>query len=197
MALRTIQPMALTLGERAVRPLTADEVMRMVDAGILAEDERVELLHGALTAVSQQTPAHATAVTRLVRWLDPTANAGRFEVRVQLPLVVADPTSLPEPDIAVVEPGDYTQRHPSAALLVIEVAVSSLATDTRIKPALYAAAGVPELWVLDIPGRRLLAWSDPGAEGYASERCLGETDVVRPRHVDAPPLALAELLAGL
>jgi len=197
MGVRTIQGMALTVGDREIRPLTADEVMRMVEAGILEDGERVELLHGALTRMTGQSPGHVEVVTKLLRWLDPTGNAARFVVRAQHPLVVADETSLPEPDIAVVEPGDYARRHPSSALLVIEVAVSSLRTDTKIKPALYAATGVPELWVMDVDGRHVRIFSEPGPDGYAAERVAGPDERLRPRAVDVAPLDLAALFAGL
>lgn len=189
--------MALTVGDREVRPLTAEEVLRMVEAGILSEDEPVELLHGALTAVSPKSPAHETVKTRLQIWLLPGVAEGRYLARVEAPLVVPDRTSLPEPDLAVVAVGDYTRRHPTSALLVIEVAVSSLQTDTRLKPALYAAARVPELWVVDVPGRRLHVLTDPRPDAYAVTTILEAGATVSPGHVTATPLALAELFAGL
>jgi Uma2 family endonuclease len=189
--------MALSVGDREVRPLTAAEVLRMVELGILSEDERVELLHGVLTAVSPKSPAHATIVTRLVRWLDPVRNAERFEVRSEQPLLVPDTTSLPEPDIAVLVPGDYATRHPAGALLVVEVAVSSTRTDTTIKPPLYAAAKVPELWVLDVPMRRLLVFADPRGDAYTARTTISGDEAVRPSHVEVAPLDLAELLARL
>ena len=189
--------MPLTLGDREVRPLTADEVLRMVEAGILAEDEPVELLHGVLTAVSPKSPAHGVVMVRLGRWLAPLTVAGKHDVRTEHPLIVPDRTSLPEPDIAVVERDDRTIAHPHTALLVIEVAVSSPRTDTTIKPALYAAAGVPELWVVDVAGRCVRVFAEPGADGYAAERVAGEGDVLAPSRIDATPLAVAELLAGM
>jgi Uma2 family endonuclease len=189
--------MAFTLGERAVRPLTADEVLRMVDAGILSEDEPVELLHGVLTTVSPKSPEHEAVKSRLISWLWPGVMRRRYLVRIEAPIAVRDRTSLPEPDVAVVEPQDYTSRHPETAVLVVEVAVSSVRTDTRIKPALYAAAGVPELWVVDVPALRVRILRDPRAGGYAVEQTAGAGDLLEPTHVDAPPLAVAELLAGL
>jgi Uma2 family endonuclease len=187
--------MALTVGDRTVRPLTADEVMRMVEAGILAEDEPVELLHGVLTEVSAKTPEHEELKMRLVRWLDSTAEGHR--IRIEGALAVPDRTSLPEPDIAVVEPGSYLAAHPASALLVVEVAVSSLGTDTRIKPALYAAAGVPELWVVDVAARRLIVLRDPGPAGYAHETILGASDRAEPLRLALAPLELADLFRGL
>jgi hypothetical protein len=109
--------MPLTVGDRDVRPLTAVEVQRMVDAGILAEDERVELLHGVLTAVTPQSEAHVAVLQRLHRWLAPLVVAGRHDVRLQMPFVVPDGTSLPSPDAAVVERVDRLV-HPTSARLV-------------------------------------------------------------------------------
>ena len=189
--------MGFAVEDRPVRPLTADEVLRMVEAGILPEDEPVELLHGALTAVSPKSPAHEAVKTRLMNWLWQGVAESRYLVRVEAPLLVPDRTSLPEPDLAIVEPRDYTARHPASALLVIEVAVSSLVIDTTVKPALYAAAGVPELWVVDVPARRLTVFDEPKSGRYVGRRDVGQDGEVRPGWIDATPLAVAELLAGL
>jgi Uma2 family endonuclease len=180
--------MAFTLAERAVRPLTADEVMRMVEAGILSEDEPVELLHGALTEKAVKSPEHEEIKTRLLEWL----RAGASErIRVEGAFVVPDRTSMPEPDIAVVPLRDYRHAHPSEALLVIEVAVTSLGTDTQIKPALFAAARVPEYWVVDVPAKRVLVHRGPGPDGYAIQSLAGET--VQPLALEVPPLRVAGL----
>jgi Uma2 family endonuclease len=187
--------MALTLGDRPIRPLTADEVLRMVEAGILAKDRRVELLRGVLTEVSPKTPQHAGIKARLVRWLDPAVP--RYPVRTEDPLVVPDRTSLPEPDIAVVEPGDYLDAHPAGALLVIEVGWSSLEIDTKVKPELYAAAGVPDYWVVDLVAKRVRVFREPGGAGYAEQTILGPDGSIAPIAVDVPPLDLAELFRGL
>src|SRR3712207_682706 len=106
MAAPTISVMALTYEGRAIRPLTADDVMAMARHGIIHEDERVELLHGVLTKMMSQDPPHAVVTQRLNRWLAPLMAAGTHDVRVQLPIVVPDRTSLPEPDIAVIERDD-------------------------------------------------------------------------------------------
>jgi Uma2 family endonuclease len=190
--------MALTVGERAVRPLTADEVVRMVRHGILSEDEPVELLHGVLTKVSAKTPEHEAVKARLNRWLTAGTDAGGYEVRVEGCLVVPDRTSLPEPDLMAVPAPEDPRRHPTTAFLVIEVAVRSLRTDTRIKPPLYAGAGVPELWVVDVDARRVTVFAEPRDEGgYASESRVGPDGLLRSRALDVAPLDLAELFAGL
>lgn len=188
--------MALSVGDRAVRSLTADEVMAMVEAGILPEDEPVELLHGVLTEKSVKTPAHEAVKVRLVQWLAPNADAGGYQVRVESPMVVPDRTSLPEPDFAVVTRTDAID-HPTTALLVVEVAVSSLRTDLTIKPALFSAAGVPELWVVDVPARRLRIFAEPRSNAYSHRAVRDSEGCARPRHVQVEPLDLAGLFQGL
>jgi Uma2 family endonuclease len=187
--------MALTVGDRPVRPLTQDDVLRMVEAGILGEDEPVELLHGVLTAVSSKTPDHEQVKLRLGRWLARGFAEGRYDVRTEAPVAVPDRTSLPEPDIAVVERDDEV-AHPATALLVIEVAVSSLRVDTAIKPALYAAAGVPELWVIDVPGHAVRVFAHSGPEGYGTRRTVAD-GTVTPTAFEAEPLDVAALFNGL
>lgn len=189
--------MALTVGDRDVRPLTQDEVMRMVELGILSEDEPVELLHGVLTRMSPKSRAHGTLIARLVRSLILGDAVGRYEVRTEHPILVPDRTSLPEPDIAVVVCDDFTIAHPATALLVVEVAVSSFAVDRKIKAALYAAAAVPEYWIVDAARRRVIMLRDPEGDRYTSEEIAGAADTIEPAHVDAGSIDLAALFAGL
>lgn len=187
--------MALTVGDRPVRPLTQDDVIRMVEAGIIGDDEPVELLHGVLTAVSPKTPGHEQVKLRLGRWLARGFADGRYDVRTEAPVAVPDRTSLPEPDIAVVQRDDAV-AHPGTALLVIEVAVSSLRVDTTIKPDLYAAAGVPEYWVVDVGKRRLRVFHDPGPDGYLTSRTIAG-GTIAPIAFEIEPLDVAGLLAGV
>lgn len=189
--------MAFAVEDREVRPLTADEAMRMVELGILGEDEPVELLHGVLTRKPVKSPEHETVKMRLNRALVLRAAAAGCDVRVEASLVVPDRTSLPEPDLVVVESGGDPYRHPTTALLVVEVAVSSLKIDTGIKPALYAAAGVPELWVLDVPRRRLERFSDPRPDGYGRQDTLAPPARVELPGLAVEPIDLGELFAGL
>jgi Uma2 family endonuclease len=196
MGARTIHAMAFTVEDRDVRPLTADEVLRMVDVGILSEDEPVELLHGVLTAVSPKSPEHGAVKTRIVAWLAPALAAGRCALRVEEPIAVPDRTSLPEPDLAVVDVADDPTRHPSSALLVIEVAVSSLRVDTQVKPTLFAAAGVPEYWVVDVVGHAVRTYAAPAGGRYTQTGVAEPGDTLAPRAVDIAPLDVAALLAG-
>jgi Uma2 family endonuclease len=105
----------------------------------------------------------------LAELLYPARQPGQ-KVRVQLPLALGD-ESEPEPDLCVVPAGDHRQRHPSQALLVIEVAESSLGKDRR-KAALYARAGVPEYWLVDVGGQRVEVHSQPEAGAYLRQETL-------------------------
>jgi Uma2 family endonuclease len=194
--------MALRVGERAIHPLTAAQVLRMAEVGILDEDAPVELLDGVLTQVSPKTPEHGEALRRLVVWLDPTRNAGRFRVLTEHPLAVPDRTSLPEPDVAVLDARHDPRRHPVTALLVVEVAASSQATDLGRKSELYAAAGVPEYWVVDLPGRRVHVLREPRdgrfrAVAVHGRNAAGSPTAVAPAAVDVPPLDVSLLFDGL
>ncbi|HET6147681.1 MAG TPA: Uma2 family endonuclease [Polyangia bacterium] len=146
-----------------VRPLRRVEYERMVDQGLF-HDERIELLRGAIIEMSPQGPPHAAVVQRLNTRLV-IALAGRAEVRVQLPLAVTD-DSLPEPDVALVAPGDYDAGHPTTAFLVVEVADSSLNKDRLIKAELYARAGVPEYWIANIAAGVIEAHTDQVGDRY-------------------------------
>lgn len=148
-----------------LRRLTRAEYDRMVEVGLFDEDERVELLCGLLVAMSPQKPPHAGTVGWLTDILV-RAVAGRAHVRCQLPLVLTD-DSEPEPDLSVVPPGDYRKAHPTQAWLIVEVADASADKDRRIKAAVYARAGVPEYWLVDLALRVVLVHRRPEAEGYA------------------------------
>ena len=100
-----------------------------------------------------------------------------------------------EPDLAVVpgRPRNYT-GHPTTAVLIVEVADSSLNFDTHAKRLLYAKAAIGEYWVVDVSGRRLLVYRDPQGGDYASQQTLGPTDVVSPLATPAATVRVADLL---
>lgn len=130
-----------------IRGIRRAEYDRMVDSGAL-EDERIELLQGIIVRMSPQGSPHAWSIRRLNTILVP-ALLGRAEVQQQLPLALGD-WSEPEPDISVVPVVESSRAHPTRAFLVVEVAHSSLRIDLRVKVPIYAAAGVPEVWVVDV-----------------------------------------------
>ena len=129
------------------RLLKRVEYDQLVDAGAY-RDERVELLYGRVVTMTPQGPRHSSPVQMLTRLLL-VAVGDRAEVRVQLPFVAAG-ESEPEPDVAVVGPGRYATAHPEQALLIIEIAESSLEIDRAIKARLYAESNVQEYWIVDV-----------------------------------------------
>jgi Uma2 family endonuclease len=164
--------------ERPRRPFTVEEVLRMVDAGVLRENEPVELIHGELVVVSPQGPPHSTATT-LARDFLSRAYGDGYVVREAKPLI-AGASELPEPHLAVVRGSvrDFAVRHPSGsdAVLLLEVAKTSLQID-RGKVDVYARAGVPHYWILDLTSRRLELYTDPDPGGhYRVVRVLSELD---------------------
>jgi Uma2 family endonuclease len=187
----------LTVGGRPVHRLSVDDVLRMVAAGVLDEDTPVELLDGILVAVSPKSAEHQAAVTLLLRWL--RALDDRYDLRVEGPLAVPDEASLPEPDLAVVQRAEDLHRHPTTALLVVEVAVTSQAADTTVKPRLYALAGVPDYWVIDVPRRRVEVRRDPDPDAgvYRSVATLAAEQMIEPLGIDVAPLDLAAFFEAL
>jgi Uma2 family endonuclease len=186
--------MGLTVDDQSVRPLTASEVLRMVELGVLPEGERVELLDGVLVEKPVKGPEHATVQSRLLRWLAPVAD--RYRLWSDAPLVVPDETYLPEPDVAVLEPSDVV-AHPKTALLAIEVSVASLTTDLERKPAHYAAAEVREYWVVDVRGWRIERFAEPAGGGFRVRSTHRPPERLAPVAFDFEPLDLTGLFDGL
>ena len=162
----------VTLPQR--RRCSLAEYHQLMELGILTEADRVELIHGDLMQMVAKGTAHASCNTRLLRALIPLVG-DRAIVRSQEPLSLSTPTpkgstvpnaeSEPEPDCALVRPqaDAYSTAHPTAeaVLLVIEIAQSSLEYDRTVKLALYAAAGLPDYWLFNLPERRLETYADP------------------------------------
>ncbi|MGF1538347.1 MAG: Uma2 family endonuclease [Elainellaceae cyanobacterium] len=178
-----------------VRTWTVKEYHQMLRAGILAPDERVELLSGQIWEMSPQEPPHAATTRRASRYLDRLLR-DVADVRVQLPITL-EPDSEPEPDIAVVrlQPNDYEDHHPTPDDIfgVIEVADTTLRKDRKQKALAYGSAGIPEYWILDVNGRRAYILREPNEIGYGAEVIITPTDTVRSLAFPAIEIPLAEL----
>ncbi|HEY2738818.1 MAG TPA: Uma2 family endonuclease [Thermoanaerobaculia bacterium] len=166
----------------ARRRFTSAEYHTMAEAGILAEDERVELIAGEIVRMAPIGSRHAGGVKRLNRRL--TRDLGeRALISIQDPIAIGD-NSEPQPDVAVLRPrpDDYTHSHPKPAdvLLVIEVADSSLAYDRGVKIPLYAVAGILEVWLVCLDERRVEIHREPAPAGYRNIRILHPGDRVSP-----------------
>jgi Uma2 family endonuclease len=179
------------------------EYARLIEAGIFAPDERLELLDGLLVVREPQGSPHATAVSLTQQALQ-TAFGPGWNVRAHLP-VALDDMSEPEPDVSLV-PGharDYRDRHPARPALLVEVAETeaSLAVDRRVKGGLYAKAGVPEYWIVNLVDRVLEVYRDPGPSpaashgtAYRAAERLGPSSSVWPVALPSARVAVADLL---
>lgn len=156
------------------RRFDVDDYHRMISAGIVQEDDRVELLDGEIVQMHGAGRRHAACVLGLTHRLV-TALTGRALIGIQNPVRLGR-YSEPEPDVSVLRPREdlyvSTPPTPEDVFLVIEVADSSLAKDRSVKLELYAEAGVRELWIVDLTSDALLAHRDPEPRGYRSRERL-------------------------
>jgi Uma2 family endonuclease len=146
------------------RPITRGEYQAMGQAGLF-QDERVELLDGVIVRKMTRGAPHDRVIERLNELLLPRL-VGRARVRIQLGFAASE-FSEPEPDVAVVPKHEPSSDQPAHALLLIEVAVSSLRFDRGLKASIYARAGVPAYFVVDVEGRAIEAYTAPEAGRYA------------------------------
>ena len=177
--------------------LTRARYDRMIDAGILLEDDKVELLDGLLVVREPQGARHPTAVL-LVRAALEKAFGRRYHVREEKP-VALDRMSEPEPDVVVVpgQPRDYLAGHPSRPVLIVEVADSSLRLDRAHKGNLYARAGIAEYWIVNLTDEVLEVYRRPVRRRswqYASMRRLKRDAVIRPLAAPRARIRVASLL---
>jgi Uma2 family endonuclease len=178
-------------GRSPVHLFDVDTYNRMVETGAL-EGEKLELLEGRLVAVmSPPGRLHRTTIMRLTRYL---ALAQEW-LMVQLPLEVR-PSSEPEPDLALVREAPSPMEHVRTALLAVEVAMTSHYKDREVKGPTYAKSGIPIYWLVDIPGRAVEVYTDPGSHGYGRREIYGPGDTVPSPAVGVPDLDVASLFAG-
>ena len=179
------------------RRFTRKEYHRMGEAGILREDDRVELIRGEIIEMSPISPRHAAFVDNLTRLLVRRLPDSAI-VRVQGPVALADDTE-PQPDLTVLRLRDvpYKDREAWAddAVLMIEVAHSSLAYDRCIKRSVYAEAGIPEYWVVDCAAETIEVHRDPGADGYRDVRLVTGAAELAPQAFPDVVLSTADIFA--
>jgi Uma2 family endonuclease len=194
MATATAPPAAADLPPHR---FTVADYYRMAEAGLLDEDDRVELLGGQVVDMSPIGPAHASAVDACGEAFAALVVARRVTVRVQNPLALGEYDE-PQPDVAVVRPRPdrYATGHPGAAdvLLLVEVAETSLARDQWAKAAIYAAVGIREVWVLNLPERALEVYREPTPAGYQDRQTHQRGERVAPLAFPELALAVADLL---
>ena len=193
----TTTPAKAPQATRETRKFTVDEYFRMVEAGILKPKERVELIEGEILVMPPMGSRHFGGVMRYTRIFASLVVAARAALLVQAPLPL-DENSAPEPDVALLKyrEDDYASGFPGPddVLLVIEVADSSLNYDREVKAHIYGRAGIPETWVLNLPGDCIERFLGPGPDGYAQHTILRRGGKVAPVSLPDVELAVEDLL---
>ena len=173
----------LTMPSNPIWRMSVRQYERMIKAGILTDDDRVELLEGCLIKKMPKNPPH-TLATRLAREeVESLLPAGWF-VNSQEPIVTED--SEPEPDLSVIrgEPRQYRKCHPRPpeVAVVMEVADSTLRRDRVLKKRLYARAGIPVYVIINLPERQIELYTEPSgpadAPDYQLRRDYGPADTL-------------------
>lgn len=176
------------------RRWTREEYERLVEQGFFHPDERLELVEGVIYEMTPQSSFHATGA-RLAQVALQSVFVEGFDIRVQMPIAFGF-DSEPEPDVAVV-PGtvrDYLYAHPTSAVLIVEIAESSLLHDRKRKTRLYARADVPDYWIMNLVDWCLEVYRDPKDGIYTSHVILRADDSVSPVARPDVTISVADLL---
>ena len=177
------------------RRFSIRDIEQMIEAGILDEDEPLELLAGELIHISPQNPRHAALTEKIRRLLESYYQAG-MHTRTHSPMK-AGTDSLPEPDVALIqgEVDAYLDHHPSGedALLVVEIAATSHARD-RAKAVVYSKAGAPVYWLVDLDENRVEVRSQPSHDGEYGETRIHDREARLAVPGTGQEIAVAELL---
>ncbi len=167
------------------RLFTIEEYHRMAEVGILHEDDRVELIEGKIIQMAAIGSRHAACAKHLIKLLVREGGDSGV-VGAQDPVLLPD-KSEPEPDVTILRPREdfYAESHPAPedVMLLIEVSDTSPEYDRDVKVPLYARAGIPEVWVVDLTGEEILAYSRPEGGAYAETSRVGRGGSLAPRTV--------------
>jgi Uma2 family endonuclease len=178
------------------RLFTTEEYLRMAEAGILHEDDRVELIEGEVVEMAAMGSGHAACVRKLEALLHNLAGQ-TFLVSTQCPIQLGDRTE-PEPDLALLKPREdfYASKHPGPddVLIAVEVSDTSLEYDRQVKLPLYARAGIPETWILDLTTNTIEAHSRPSNGEYRETLRARRGEEIESRVISGLTFAASDVL---
>src|SRR5205809_5766886 len=187
--------------ETRTRRFTRAEYERLIDLGVFQPGEDIELIGGELMVAEPQGAPHYTAIRKTAKALEAAFGPG-WEVRTEGPIGLDD-DSEPEPDVVIVpgSPDDYSRAHPSRPVLTVEVAESSLGIDRQRKGSLYARAGLPDYWILNLVDRVLEVYREPAPDStapfgwrYARREVFDASARVTPLAAPGSSIAVSRLL---
>ncbi|MCR9054508.1 MAG: Uma2 family endonuclease [Phaeodactylibacter xiamenensis] len=174
---------------------STDDYHSMSESGLF-EGKRVELLEGRIIDMAPVKSKHASVVKLLNNWLR-SALSDQYTISVQDPISLSK-YSEPEPDLAVLDFREdyYAKAHPQPKdiHLLIEVADTSLDKDQKVKLPLYAAAGIPEVWIVNLPEQQLEQYTEPSTDGYRLIRIFRAGDTLERDWIGA--LEVGRLFGG-
>lgn len=177
------------------RSFTVEEYYRMAQAGILTEDDRVELIEGEIIKMTPLGSRHAACVDRLTQLFSARIR-GQAIVRVQNPIRLSE-RSEPQPDLALLRfrPDFYATAHPGPqdVLMVVEVAETSVDVDREVKLPLYARFGIAEVWLVDLAGEQVEVYRRP-TQGYEEVQRIRRGTQVRSQALSDLNFAVDEIL---
>lgn len=178
------------------RLFTVEEYHRLAQAGILGEDDRVELLEGEIVEMAPIGSRHAACVKRAAALFH--EHLGKeVIVSVQDPIHLSS-YSEPQPDLALLRPRPdfYASSHPGPGdvLLVVEVTETTASYDREVKTPIYARAGIPEVWLVDLERDRIEVFRQPSPQGYGEALALGRGQRLSPLLLPHISLSVDDIL---
>jgi Uma2 family endonuclease len=180
--------------ETTSRRFTHEEYIRMRETGILTAEESVELIHGRIVEKSPENTPHRAAVMKITRVLVERLDADTYAIQPQSTLPLGE-YDAPEPDLAVLRgTPDELMGGELPVALVVEVADTSLDRDRGVKQELYARAGIPVYWIVDLTGRQLEVYSDPEKGRYREQTTVPENGSVNLPDPERSSVAVRALL---
>lgn len=162
------------------RQFTVEEYYRMAEIGILAPDERVELIEGEIIEMAPIGPRHLLCVNKLTKYLNLQLDDS-IMVNTQNPIRLND-FSEPEPDISLIKDAENLTEVPTSAatILAIEVADSTLEKDRTIKQQIYANAKIPEYWIVNLPEDVVEVYRTPSGDVYQDMKVISRDESISP-----------------
>ncbi|MBC8234114.1 Uma2 family endonuclease [bacterium] len=186
-----------------VRCFSVSEYQKMGEAGILSEDEHIELIDGVIIQMSTEGTRHSVIMSNIAAQFYELVIEGKALLRVQNPIVLSDDTE-PEPDLALVktrESAYYLETHPRPddVLLLIEVADTSLEYDKEIKLSRYADSKIEEVWIINLVDSIIEVYREPlvlanGIAGYRIRTDFAKEDTILPQAAPSLEIVVDDVL---
>jgi Uma2 family endonuclease len=172
---------------------TPEMFHRLGELGLLDDETRYELIEGDIYPMTPEGAEHAALGTVLAYRLMERRSQD-WHVRVEKPLRLGESEVIPDLAIVPGRPSDYLERHPETALLIIEIAHSSLPRDRLLKLPLYARAGVPEYWIVNLSERQVEVYRAPAGDSYQEQQVYAAGATLAPLFAPDWTLAVYDLL---